>query len=36
MPAPNLYPQITQILADMDMRRANKEEESAEICEIGG
>ena len=32
MPAPNIYPLISQILADLDMRRADKEKESAEIC----
>jgi hypothetical protein len=34
--APNIYPPITQISADLDMRRADKEKESAEICVIGG
>ena len=29
---PNIYPQITQISADLDMRLANKRKESAEIC----
>jgi hypothetical protein len=31
-----IYPQIAPISADMDMRRASKKKESAEICEICG
>jgi hypothetical protein len=31
-----VYPQIPQISADLDLRRANKERESAKICVICG
>jgi hypothetical protein len=34
--APNIYPQIPQISADLSILRANNEKESAEICEICG
>jgi hypothetical protein len=35
-PVQSIYPPITQISADLNMRRAHKEKESANICEIGG